>query len=674
MAVSRSRLARLVVAVTCLVGGLMLSACATVAAPPPVPASQPLGLPDFHKIVVDAAHSRVFYSGGTQTSTEGGRATVLVTTTTGAVVKRLTGLPSAWGMALSPATHHLFVALPAVRKIAVIDTATLAVVAMVPAPADAVPTWLAVAGGLLWIGSPYPNEVPEQNKVLLTLNPANLASGMRWAPGLSEWSGGVPELTSPGESGNLLAAVTDPSRDAGYVYLFRTSETALTQVGRPYAMSYFSNGVTFTPDGRYLAAVQQGGPAVRLLTSNMTISGEYNTAGPATPNPFFGCDRTGFATAAGVYSADSRTFIGGATASFFPSDSARPTSVTSVAGCLMPFGLAVDPTGMHVFAAVDEPTGLSLVTLPGPASPLAPRLALPPLGLQTVAGMLVDPVHQHIFVAPGETGDELAVLDFQGRLVKLIPDLYGAEQLALSTKLNKLYVGLSTATDVAEIDTATLSVTRMFPTGDEVGSVALAGGRVWSTVDVDLASLDPTQPHPQWVSTHIELNGGSFASPGETKNLLMIQGAVRPGPVAVFKVSGSAVTQTARGQNETATPVFSPDDTVFYAADGNCGRAICTHNLSDLSRTGLFGGFDAPPAIPVGLSPDGRTITIISMAANSSYLLEKFNTATGTLLATAPGENANEAAFSPDQRTIYSITGGDDSGNHPPQLHLLAAL
>jgi DNA-binding beta-propeller fold protein YncE len=228
---------------------------------------------------------------------------------------------------------------------------------------------------------------------------------------------------------------------------------------------------------------------------------------------------------------------------------------------------------------------------------------------------------------------------------------------------------------IAEINTTTLTVTRIIPTGNAAGVVALAGGRVWAPVNGLLTSLDPAQPHPQWVATGIRFGGGAMASAGEAGNTLLLQNG-GPAPLAVIKVAGAKATLGATSLDEMGPNLisfFSPDGSRFYVSDSDCGRAVCGHKVSDLSRTQLFGGSAAPPAIPVGLSPDGSTLTVTSAASSSSYVLEKFNTATGKLLATAPGNNATLAALSPDNRSVFSITGGNDWGTHPPAISILTA-
>jgi DNA-binding beta-propeller fold protein YncE len=473
--------------------------------PPPASTSLLLGLPSFHKIVVDDAHQHVFVSGGTNSPSEQTKPTVLVATSTGTVVKRFTGLPSAWGMALSSATHQLFVALPAIGKVAVIDTATLTVTRMLAAPADAAPTNLTIAGGLLWISSPEVLSEPDRGRELLTVDPADLDAGIQWADPLGgfDWVLGAPFLASPA-TGNLLAVATESNSTSSSVRLYRVNRTALTPVGREFLLQAEADDLAFTPDGRYLTMVRRGGPMYRFSIADpppnwdLIMAGEYNFWGPAQPPPSSrGCDAGGHETLAGVYTADGKTFIGGPSASFYPADSGHPTTTSDLPGCQLPHGLAVDASASRVFSVATSAQGLRLVTVPGPDSSAVSHLPALPLGLQTAYAAVVDPVNRHIFVSPGELGNEIAVLDFSGHLLKLIPNMYGAQQLALSPRLGKLYAALSTGNGVAEIDTRTLTETRRFTAGIRTQQVLLSGGRLWARVRIgnDLSARQPgSQP------------------------------------------------------------------------------------------------------------------------------------------------------------------------------------
>ena len=119
------------------------------------------------------------------------------------------------------------------------------------------------------------------------------------------------------------------------------------------------------------------------------------------------------------------------------------------------------------------------------------ELADTDLGSAAVRDLLVDPTTGRIVVA---TGDEVDVLDAEGRLLTRIREMAGAR--ALSRDGGSVYVGLTDAARIVRIDLATMAVTGSWPVGrPTTGDIAASGGKVWF-VDGDdqwtrLRSLDP---------------------------------------------------------------------------------------------------------------------------------------------------------------------------------------
>src|SRR5439155_769178 len=131
---------------------------------------------------------------------------------------------------------------------------------------------------------------------------------------------------------------------------------------------------------------------------------------------------------------------------------------------------------------------------------LAPAGALAagpsPVPLPGFFDMAVDNVHQHVFVSAGPGGPGVAVLGFDGSLLRII-EPKGASGLALDA--GELYVAASDAAEIDVVDTATLSVTGSIPLGDwtQPGDVLIANGLVWffgqlpGVTIVELASVRP---------------------------------------------------------------------------------------------------------------------------------------------------------------------------------------
>ncbi|MCW3841219.1 hypothetical protein ONA70_14025 [Micromonospora yasonensis] len=105
-----------------------------------------LGIDAYAEMVVDSAHGRLFFSQGRQ------RSGVRVTDLSGGAQRTIPDLPGASGMALSPDGSTLYVALADADAVAAIDTTTLAEKRRYSTGASTCPTWLAPAGGKIYIG------------------------------------------------------------------------------------------------------------------------------------------------------------------------------------------------------------------------------------------------------------------------------------------------------------------------------------------------------------------------------------------------------------------------------------------------------------------------------------------------------------------------------------------
>ncbi|MFD4720054.1 YncE family protein [Streptomyces sp. NPDC058423] len=115
--------------------------------------------------------------------------------------------------------------------------------------------------------------------------------------------------------------------------------------------------------------------------------------------------------------------------------------------------------------------------------------------------IVVDGVHDRVFVSD-PAGGSIVVPDYTGAVVQQITAEEGAAGLVLSADSGKLYVALSTAGAIAEIDTATLTETNRYPTGADTSpqSLAMAGGKLWLGYTVGssggIGSLDVASPAP----------------------------------------------------------------------------------------------------------------------------------------------------------------------------------
>nr|WP_285554824.1 hypothetical protein [Streptomyces hygroscopicus] len=120
--------------------------------------------------------------------------------------------------------------------------------------------------------------------------------------------------------------------------------------------------------------------------------------------------------------------------------------------------------------------------------------------------LIVDPVHDRLFLSGGSTDDKILVTDLSGAAIGKIADEPGATKLALSPDSSTLYALLPGQGAISAIDTTTLSEVARYDTGGQAGtadrpaptSLAFSAGKIWFTYTQGdsggLGSLDPADP------------------------------------------------------------------------------------------------------------------------------------------------------------------------------------
>lgn len=321
-----------------------------------------------------------------------------------------------------------------------------------------------------------------------------------------------------------------------------------------------------------------------------------------------------------------------------------------------------------VAAAIVSPVAAGLAsTLSSPVGPVDPNATLP---TTSVVQMVVDSVHHQLFISTGAATNSLLVTNESGAVTATIA-LNGASGLALVG--NDLYVGESGASDIADIDTSTLAVSRRLATGANTcpTSVAVVASRYvtyglscdhqWGSVDViDLASALLTPVAVPGVN--LFYNPIVRAVPNSTTAIVGDLGLSSPG-LSIVNVSGSPavvkfVWDLANGCENLQDLAMSPDGQSFVPA---CGWPYHhdVFSTTDLSQTDSYPTGTYPAA--AAYSPDGNTFaggTQFSYAKalyvlsttkgdHTLGLVEDFGNAWGT----AP----QAVGFSADGGTVFAI-------------------
>jgi DNA-binding beta-propeller fold protein YncE len=298
-------------ACACVLAVAALVAPAAAAASASSPATTPLS--GFSDIVADTVHGRVFVSGGSAND-------LVVTDTGGQLIATLPDLPGAAGLALSPDSSTLYVALSDGDAVEQIDTATLAET-RIDTGDDSCPQHLAITAGMLWYGygcgsndgdlgaidldtgQVYPALASDSyagDAPLLASEPVNLPGTLfLGTPGQSPaqlylydvTGGSDPSATmrvqrEPGDNLRDITVSPDGSEvitAAGSPYIQRVFDTADLSPEAPYRTGAYPLAVAVRPDGMVAAGIDgdytpdiyifSSGERARYTTYDFGLSG-----------------------------------------------------------------------------------------------------------------------------------------------------------------------------------------------------------------------------------------------------------------------------------------------------------------------------------------------------------------------------------------------------------------
>lgn len=338
------------VAVAAAAGSLL----AVGAAPASADGTAALPLGSYGAVVVDGVHRHLLISDPQQSK-------VVMTDFSGTVLGQITGEYGAEGLALSPDSGTLYVALHTGDAIAAIDTSTLTETARYATGAGTDPAHLAMVGDTLWFG--YGNSAAGRIGSLDVsaadphVTPDPLGYRFYDAPVLA---------SSPAAPGVLVAADHDTSPPTVTVYDV-SSGTAVTKVSvhDPGTSPSGTGDITdmaITPDGKDLVTAS-GAPYFQQVfkLADLSADGTYPT-GPYPNAVAIAPDGT---VAAGVDAAyDDDVYV-------FAQGQGTPERSYELGQELLPAGLAWDPSGTVLFALTQDGYGgpISLKVIGSPDSP-----------------------------------------------------------------------------------------------------------------------------------------------------------------------------------------------------------------------------------------------------------------------------------------------------------------
>jgi hypothetical protein len=230
-------------------------------------------------------------------------------------------------------------------------------------------------------------------------------------------------------------------------------------------------------------------------------------------------------------------------------------------------------TAIAVLVATGLITGSSAMAGEGTGTGTGPGVSVA-LGATGFGSIAVDDANGHVFVS-GPTANEVLVFDFNGNLVKTIPNLYGAGAMVVHG--TSLYVVERNVGAIEAIDLSSLTDNGAVATGLALpGWLAFAGGKLWTAVNgqygwAQLASvaLDGTVTVFANTNYYAPDFGTSVTNPN---TLYVAEDGLSPGAIFRLDVSSGAPVMAASNpftdQSNIEQLAVSPDGTRVIPASG----------------------------------------------------------------------------------------------------------
>nr|WP_322888007.1 WD40 repeat domain-containing protein [Wenjunlia vitaminophila] len=305
------------------------------------------------------------------------------------------------------------------------------------------------------------------------------------------------------------------------------------------------------------------------------------------------------------------------------------------------------------------------------------------LPITSSGDIVVDKVHQRIFISDPQSG-KIVATDYTGTVVGTVPDLPGVTGLQLAPDYATLYAAVPGASAITAFDTASLTESGRYATGEGTTPrhLALAGQKLWfgygSGSDGDLGSLDLSGAEP--VVTLGQEGDVEFtraprlaATPGAPGTLAT---ATDQSSLAVYDVAGDRAGLTARSQTTSTSSIddlaLTPDGTRLVTANRS-GTQHRVWQTTDLSEQPAYATAYYPNA--VAIAEDGTVaagseswsepdIQIFQPGATTPLRNYMFSSTSGS-------ENLGTAglAWEPDGTRLFAVS--NNGGTHT--LRVLSA-
>jgi WD40 repeat protein len=255
-------------------------------------------------------------------------------------------------------------------------------------------------------------------------------------------------------------------------------------------------------------------------------------------------------------------------------------------------------------AAIAVLTGITGLVA-GTAVPAGADAIQQPLTIASVGDIVVDGVHERIFISDPAGGTVIAT-DYSGNQVGSA-QINDADDLALALDSSRLYVASSSESAVFALDATTLAQTARYATGGvKPYDLAVAGDRIWFSYASKLGTIDPSTETPTVVLDRYDTRIGPAAlATAEAKPNRI--GLASWGKTAVIDVSGDTVTEvSSQSTGTTITDVaLSPDgEQIATTIDGS--SRILLQDVNDLNSSRLL--YFEGAAVAMDFATDGTLV------------------------------------------------------------------
>jgi WD40 repeat protein len=225
----------------------------------------------------------------------------------------------------------------------------------------------------------------------------------------------------------------------------------------------------------------------------------------------------------------------------------------------------------------------------GIAAPASADAIQQPLSIKSVGDVVVDGVHDRVFISDPTSGTVVAT-DYSGNPLGTA-QVAAAASLVLTADSSQLYVTSPAEAAVFALDTSTLAQTAKYSTGAvKPYDVTVAGNRIWFSYGSPsrLGTIDPSTETPTVLLDMYDtkLGAAQLATASAAPNRI---GVASYGKLAVLEVSGDTVTEVAVRDSgaEFLDMAISPDGEQLATAFQG-GYGIRLQDVSDLTTSRLL--------------------------------------------------------------------------------------